>query len=227
MLGEGGDDVIEGRRGSDALYGGRGDNTLRGGSGGDYLGEDRASGLGANTAYGGAGTDLMRFTGNDDVYGGSADDRLVVPFSPGSHAVVDGGAGHNTLDTHLKNGPSGGWQHVLVDLTKGRVDADGDVSRFSGIFRILDLDLDGAASWTVNGTDGHDVITAAGGKSAPPVVVHGRGRADVIVTGSGDDTLYGGAGTDQAFAGGGTDSCFSIEGPVPPRGSTGCETSTP
>lgn len=219
LRGEGGNDVLQGRRGNDDLDGGRGENTLRGGSGADLLGENVFSGYGANVAYGGAGGDRLHFTGNDDVY--------QVPFVPGSDAVVDGGAGHNTLVTHLKNGPSGGWHHVLVDLTKGRVDADGDVSRFSGIFRILDLGLDGADSWTVNGTDHHDVIGVSVGKSAPAVVVHGRGGADVIVTGAGDDTLYGGAGADQAYAGDGTDTCYSIEGPIPRQSTTGCETSTP
>lgn len=227
LRGEGGNDVIEGRRGNDGLDGGRGDNTLRGGSGADDLGENVFSGYGANVAYGGAGGDRLHFTGNDDVYGGSGDDYFQVPFVPGSDAVVDGGAGHNTLVTHLKNGPSGGWHHVLVDLTKGRVDADGDVSRFSGIFRILDLGLDGADSWTVNGTNRHDVIGASVGKSAPAVVVHGRGGGDVIVTGAGDDTLYGGSGNDHAYAGDGTDTCYSIEGPIPPQSTTGCETSTP
>lgn len=229
LQGTGGNDLIEGRGGNDSLNGGIGHNTFRGGEGSDFLTEN-ATGKDANTAHGGPGDDVLHFSGNDDVYHGPGDDYFRISFIPGSGAVVDGGPGSNTLDTHLTNRPSGvPWQHALLDLAGGRIDADGHVSRFSGIFHVLYLHLDGATSGTVDGTSGRDLHTAALGrseKSAPVVVIHGRGGPDQIITGAGDDTLYGGPGADLAFAGDGTDACFSIEGPIPGESSTGCEIST-
>jgi Ca2+-binding RTX toxin-like protein len=158
----------------------------------------------------------------DRVHGEKGNDLVKGVLVPGVPEVADGGSGHNTTYLALPTRPSGKpWHHVLVDLLHGRLDADGSVTHFSGLFTdLLVLTHQTATDWAVKGTNEADdlsVFDAAGQQ----VVVEGRAGDDLPRTGAGDDVLRGGAGSDQGEAGAGTDACFSIEPPVD------CEATSP
>lgn len=222
--GEVGDDRIRTAAGNDTATGGPGDNVIHTGPGNDLVLPDRADSRGPSfsTVYGGSGDDILEFDRTNRVHGEKGDDLLRGVLVPGAPEVADGGAGHNTLYLALPMSPSGQpWQHALVDLLHGRLDADGSVTHFSGLFTdLLVVTHETAMDWAVKGTNQADdlaVFDAAGQQ----VVMEGRAGDDLLRTGSGDDVLRGGAGSDQGQAGGGTDACFSIEQPVD------CEATSP
>jgi hypothetical protein len=249
-------EVVDGRGGDDLIHAWQGGltgshNRFRGGAGDDTIswsyygnvvhagpGDDTVhfgfAGGGGNAIYGGAGRDNMEFEATDKVYGGPGDDELYGMFEPGSDSVVAGGPGTNAMDViwvPTETGTNAPWDHILIDLARGRLNADGVVSRFSGLFRRLTFHDTQAASWTIKGTDGPDTFGLFHyRKDAAVMPIDERGRAgdDILVTGDGDDRLDGGPGNDQGFAGdGGNDTCVSIEGPIAGRPGTGCETAAP
>ncbi|MDP1700574.1 MAG: cadherin domain-containing protein, partial [Aestuariivirga sp.] len=75
LIGNGGNDTIYGAGGDDTIYGGAGNDTLYGGSGNDIL----DGGLGVDILIGGDGDDTIYFDINDNL------------------ALLDGGAGFDTL----------------------------------------------------------------------------------------------------------------------------------
>lgn len=231
LRGLAGDDLIVGRGGGDAIGGDEGHNVLRGGRSSDFLSEYAFSGLGHNVAHGGPGPDYMTFHGDDDVFAGPGEDRLRIFFRPGATGVVDGGPGVNWIFAAIHPQASGdSWSHVVIDLARGLVDADGHISRFTGTFHHLDVvttTIPNAERWELDGTAGADSLIAFDYHDPRATVLRGRAGDDVLVSGRADDTLYGGRGTDQGHAGAGTDSCVSVEGPVPPHQTTGCEVSAP
>jgi Ca2+-binding RTX toxin-like protein len=82
LIGNNGNNVLNGGAGNDLLVGGKGKDTLRGGAGDDVL----DGGIGKDTLYGGAGNDLVSGgAGNDVINGDSRND------------VLEGGDGKDTL----------------------------------------------------------------------------------------------------------------------------------
>jgi Ca2+-binding RTX toxin-like protein len=97
FYGEGGADALTGGSGSDTLYGGDGNDTLIGNDGNDSL----VAGLGVDNLSGGAGDDTLdaRGAGVDDVLdGGASNDTFLMTYAASfGSALVDGGAGTDTL----------------------------------------------------------------------------------------------------------------------------------
>jgi hypothetical protein len=99
FYGEGGADALTGGSGSDTLYGGDGNDndTLIGNDGNDSL----VAGLGVDNLSGGAGDDTLdaRGAGIDDVLdGGASNDTFLMTYAASfGSALVDGGAGTDTL----------------------------------------------------------------------------------------------------------------------------------
>jgi len=91
----------------------------------------------------------------DRVHGEKGNDLLKGVLVSGAPEVADGGSGHNTLYLALPTRPSGKpWHHVMVDLLHGRLDADGSVTHFSGLFTdLLVLTHQTATDWAVKGTN--------------------------------------------------------------------------
>ena len=91
MVGEGGDDYLDGGAGDDSMSGGPGRDTLRGGDGNDeLLGETDVDRM-----YGGAGDDTLRGgDGRDSLNGGDGNDRLE---GGAGRDQLSGGAGDDTL----------------------------------------------------------------------------------------------------------------------------------
>ena len=215
IYGRGGSDVINGRGGDDFIWGARGHNTLRGGSGNDRL-------------------RLNKLGDSDDVYAGRGNDVLEGTVLAGSRHVLDGGPGINELDIRALESQTRGFpENVRIDLTRGRLNADGAVTKFSGVFHTLLFDEIFGKSWTIYGTSGPDVLSVINPfnphRTTPrPIIEHGRAGDDVLITGLGSDTLDGGSGVDQGYAGErGPDTCISIEAPLTGQPSTSCSTSTP
>ena len=109
LIGDNGDDYLDGGRGDDSLVGNGGDDFLQGRNGNNVLeggdGNDTMNGSGGeDTLSGGDGNDLMRGQGGDDTLnGGDGNDRL---DGGRSADVIDGGAGNDTLrgDEDLSTG---------------------------------------------------------------------------------------------------------------------------
>jgi Ca2+-binding RTX toxin-like protein len=224
VSGNGGDDLIRGGHGPDQLSGGTGTNVLRGGAGADVISlDDQFGRTGRQLTQGGAGHDVVFFRGRDRVHGGAGSDSLAGTLVPGPGQVVDGGPGVNALHVNVSALPSGStWAHVLIDLGRDLVDADGRSIRLRGLFTTLELLSDHrpvAAAWTLRGTDRADLILL--GEEPADVTIDGRGGDDALTSDSGNDTIDGGTGNDTADAGAGTDTCTSVEA------ATSCETSTP
>jgi rod shape-determining protein MreB len=132
FTGRAGDDVLVGSGGGDELAGGAGRDRISGGPGPDRIKEPQTSdlpappgGYGSDVVHAGPGDDTVGFDSDDRVYAGGGDDAFLGQFAPGSRQLVDGGPGVNTFDATVR-GPSSkkSWAHVLIDLGRGRVDAD-------------------------------------------------------------------------------------------------------
>jgi Ca2+-binding RTX toxin-like protein len=109
ILGGAGDDLLRGGAGGDILQGGAGNDRLEGGAGDDEL----QGGRGSDLLDGGAGDDLIDTTpdgpddpdarmGTDLVLAGAGDDTILAALpqdgaAPPDFALVDGGAGSDTL----------------------------------------------------------------------------------------------------------------------------------
>lgn len=206
-------DVLRGGPGGDDITGNGGDDVLSGRGGPDYLNVQG----GQATVRGGGGPDSLGFDARADVYGGDGRDRLQGHRLPGSSAVLDGGRGRNDLVLQFPYPARGLWRHVLIDLDHHRIAADGQLSRFTGVFDLLRFGTRTGHRWTINGTDAPDTLEAYPkvarhrDHNRPHVFVHGHAGDDTIVTGSGDDVIWGGRGHDSASAGAGADICHSIE----------------
>ncbi len=199
MSGDAGDDRMVGGTGSDSLSGGSGSDTMLGGDDNDILdggdGADDLSGdAGSDTLSGGAGADtLAGGSGNDSLSGGDDSDTLT------------GGAGNDTMD-----GGAGDDIFVLDEgfdndvITGGETgETNGDVLDASLMTSGVTVDLsavdpaDGESGTLSDGTNTATfseiemVLTGSGGDS-----VTGSDGADMVATGYGADTVDGGAGDD-------------------------------
>lgn len=178
IYGLGGNDTLNGQGGDDSLYGGSGRDSLIGGDGNDTL----DGGTGNDTLAGG--------TGNDTLTGGAGSDRL------------DGGSGMDFGDY------SGSGAGVNIDLNAGTGsggDAQGDT--LAGVDGLIGSDYDD----TLRGFDGQsndpaDTYTNIFYGGAGNDLLDGRGGDDQLYGETGNDTVLGGAGNDLIDGGDGADS---------------------
>jgi Ca2+-binding RTX toxin-like protein len=95
LVGNGGDDTLEGGNGDDTLAGGQGNDLLDGGGDNDVLlgaqGKDTLEGgLGDDTLNGGAGNDTLHGgAGSDTMVGGPGVDVFVFQAGDGADAILD------------------------------------------------------------------------------------------------------------------------------------------
>jgi Ca2+-binding RTX toxin-like protein len=135
LFGGDGDDILAGGSGDDTLDGGPGNDTLLGKGGNDRL-------------FGGTGSDtLTGGTGIDQFFGGDGDDRNI--WSPGEGSdVVEGEAGHDTLEFFGSNGAE------IVDLS-----AVGPRLRFFRNPANITMDCDGIEEVLFRAAAGADAVT--------------------------------------------------------------------
>lgn len=152
--------------------------------------------------------------GNDSIYGGDGDDRIVV--TSGSD-VYDGGLGFDTLDG------SGLHTSLIVNLATGTFEGGGTsiIRNFEAVIGSNKGDqitgsagadqLDGAVGDdTILGGDGNDTIYGGDGKDllsgeAGDDQIHGDAGNDTIRGGDGNDTIFGGVGADALYGDAGND----------------------
>ena len=165
LLGDAGDDIVDGGAGDDRLIGGRGDDTLMGGSGDDTLkaglGDDLLAGEeGDDLLYGRAGDDrLDGGAGNDMLRGGRGDDTLV------------GGEGHDNLIGWLgADDLSGGAGNDKLGAGAGDDLLAGGAGN--------DALRGGAGADRLDGGEGADTLT--GGQGEDIFVFDDRSGVDVI-----------------------------------------------
>lgn len=195
LIGNDGDNLLQGGAGRDDLIGGSGDDVLDGGAGSDRVNYgnagggvavDLAAGMASNDGDGGRDTlisieRVLASEFNDEIYGNASNNSFI------------GGLGDDTIDGRegvdfvwYANAPSG----VAVNLRTGTV-LGGD-----GIDVLTNIEgVNGSShSDTLDGSLGNDVLRGGAGTSA-----------DTISGSNGDDTIDGGAGGDLLNGGPGSD----------------------
>lgn len=188
ILGDDGDNRLDGTAGIDQIWGLGGNDTIRGFDGADIL-------------FGGDGNDsLWGGTGNDQIYGNAGADW------------ADGGTGNDTLSGSLSRDTlSGGSgfdfveylnEATYVDLGAGLArslqnsTATDRLSSFEGILGSSgnDIFVGNAGDNRLDGNRGDDRLSGAAGNDS----LNGGDGNDLLAGGAGNDTLNGGAGHDLA-----------------------------
>ena len=210
-----GNDVIHGMGGSDTLNGGDGNDLIHGGSGDDTIdggdGNDTIWGGGNDIIDGGAGTNTVSYgdapdavtvdlsigtathadsstdslTNIQNVVGSGYDDTFILT---GANNVIDGGAGHDTVD--YSNYVCDYYQDVYVNLSTGV--ATDYYSNFTDTLTSIE---------NVTGSAYNDKLHAGANGS---VLLGGDGD-DALFDGSGNDVMDGGEGTNEYYFSHGSD----------------------
>lgn len=184
----------------------------------DVSGSRNVLGLGGNDAitltgnfseaFGGAGDDTLTVAVEDDeeplasvnAYGGIGNDLISIS---GTNANVFGGDGIDTLDFT-------GAGLAVVDVDRGEILIDGNISRVSGIEAVsgqagLGTIVFGDFVGTTSGTAGNDLIADSGIGAFADATINASAGDDTVVGGIGDDFIRGQFGNDQIFGGDGAD----------------------
>ncbi|WP_374454145.1 calcium-binding protein [Nocardioides sp.] len=208
----GGDDGVITGSGADRVDTGSGDDSVAIGRGADEVdtgpGADRIEvqrHAAGSTARTGAGRDSILMDGPADIDTGSGHDEWLVVLRPGGDRfAVAGGTGRDDLDVVTRGFADA---RVTWDNARGRVrTGTGLLGRTSGFER---LTLAEGVRWTFVGADVGEHVRAS--YWASPVVLRGRGGADVLTGTPGDDVLDGGAGRDVLRGASGRDVCRAGE----------------
>lgn len=174
-----GQNVLDGTENRDILFGGSTAITINAFGGNDMLAGSPASGDFLN---GGAGDDLLVFTGGEDTFsGGSGSDTWRFP--------INNESGNPTID---------------ADIERGTIFAgSNNTSTLSSIENIVVEDHrqsfqfgDSAANRLVASSD-RDVLDGRAGND----YLDGGGGQDILIGGPGSDALFGGEGNDTLVAG--------------------------
>ena len=215
MTGSSGDDSLNGREGNDILHGMAGNDYLLGGDGDD-------------TIEGGQGHDLMLGASGNDVYHiASAEGFDTIVDSAGTADKIQFSSGIDINDLTLTRLSS---NDLLIEIDNG-TDTPSNVTiedffTNGGSIETLEFsdsstfDLDGQ-SWTLNGTNGQDVLYGVeyGGLNTDTInggsdgdTIYGYSGADILNGEDGNDYIYGGDGNDTIDGGNGVDTLYGDDG---------------
>ncbi len=187
LRGDAGNDALSGGAGNDSLNGGDGDNVLAGGLGDDTLG----GGTGRDRLDGGDGKDtLTGWAGADRLDGGAGDDTLY--GQEGADTLI-GGLGNDWL----LGGDDAAWAAADIDTADYSAATRAIVVSMKGTYELVDgtyvfFNAEGTeigydrfnSIENVIGGAGNDVIEG----NAYANDLDGRGGADRMAGGAGDDT---------------------------------------
>ncbi len=224
LNGDAGNDTLSGGVGNDGLYGNAGNDTLNGNNGDDTLyGEDDndtlSGGDGNDTLDGGAGTDtLAGGTGNNSYSFGKGDGQdcialssdttvgklntLVFKAGVAPSEIIGSRSGDDLVFAIAGTSDSitmtsfffyDNPAHPNNPVQQARF-ADGTIWELATM-TAMGFVVGSAASTTVRGSIGDDVIHAGGGYD----VVNGMGGNDTLYGGTGYDTLNGNNGDDTLY----------------------------
>ena len=176
LLSGDGDDVVRGRGGSDYINAGSRNNVVHGGAGDDAIfmlgaGVDRIyGGAGADDIYTGTGVSFsVPGPGQDEFYGGSAVDTVVVydpcEFAPGEY--LDGGAGgDDTLVIPVAFADLASYGVTAVNFETVKVVANPCFSECANHDACLETDEPWGDDHPIKPRNGHtlnDVVQSSGG----------------------------------------------------------------
>jgi Ca2+-binding RTX toxin-like protein len=196
ILGEGGNDVIDGGAGNDTISGGTGADSIVGGLGDDLIyGDEGADSVemsaGNDTFHGGEGDDYVNGDlGNDVLYGGTGDDFLRGSY--GNDTIYSGTTGEG--DDFLWGGY--GDDRFIIENDFGndtiagedQAETDGDTLDLTGVTSDLTIDLSNAISGKGTFSDG----TSTTEYEAIEHIELGAGVDTLVLAdGSGSDTVTG------------------------------------
>ena len=205
LLGTHGNDVILGKAGNDLMLGDQGNDRMEGGDDADLL-------------IGGSGDDtLIGDKGDDFIFAGTGNDRMIWNNGDGSD-FMRGGTGYDVTEVNgaleagdafelRARGHQAEFERVNLGNFKLNIDdteameingGGGDDSLSVGNLAHTDI-----KQVTFDGGNGNDTLAA--GESTQTIVARGGKGKDLLVAGSGDDTLHGGRGQDTLKGGSGRD----------------------
>ncbi|MCW3847962.1 Ig-like domain-containing protein [Sphingomonas sp. LB-2] len=206
IAGSAGNDELTGSTAANQLRGGAGVDTIRGDAGDDDLGGE----AGADLIYGDAGNDLLSGgTENDTLYGGTENDTLNgddgndTLYGEAGTDTLGGGLGNDTLDggagNDIVNGGDGDDTILLTTIGEDTVDGGLgiDTASFAAVGTALTIDLGNAA----HKLTGIEVLLSGSGNDT----LTGAAASERIDGGAGNDILEGRGGADQLIGGLGTD----------------------
>ncbi|MCC1495162.1 calcium-binding protein, partial [Cognatishimia sp. F0-27] len=236
LVGNAGDDLLQGRDGDDTLIGGAGEDTLEGGDdndsldGGSFM-DTLRGGLGDDTIDGGSNFDTVDYSmsatgviidlfasglinlAGSPVSGalGEGFDRLFnIEHATGSEQadVIIGTAVHGNILQGL------GGDDILFglagdDTLDGGADSDTAAFGFSSVGVTVDL---GAGTATGEGSDTLISIEVVSGSDFDDRLTGANGANDLLEGGVGNDTLAGRSGDDTLSGGAGDDLLLADSG---------------
>ncbi len=209
LRGRQGDDRLEGRLGNDNLRGGLGNDRLIGGEGNDDLeggagADELDGGNGNDDLHGGNGGDILGGgDGDDDLFGNNGDDLLL--GGDGDDFLV-GGQGDDTLNGGAGTDDlNGGDGFDTADYSYASSDLEIDLAAV-----LEDLDENQIWGWatrdhvTYEGVFNIEHVMSGAGDD----VIYGSSLRNILEGGNGDDRLYGRDGRDNLEGGNGDDRLF-------------------
>lgn len=229
LLGGDGNDVVDGQQGNDVALLGAGDDTFQWepGDGSDVVeGQDGADTLAFNGANIAENIDVSANGGRVRLFRNVAAITMDTDDVETFAVVALGGADRLTVDdlsgTDLTlvnanlaangGGDDGATDEVVVNATQGDdvVSVNGQARDATAVGLPARVALTGSGPGvdrlTVNARNGDDVVDAtAVAAGATLLSLNGGDGDDVLVGGSGNDTISGGVGDDVLVGGGGTD----------------------
>ena len=189
------DASINGGAGNDTIFGGGGNDTLRGSSGRDSI----RAGAGDDMLFGGSQPDdLFGEDGNDYVRGqGSSADAV---SGGAGDDTIDGGMGTDFLIEHVTDSytlsddaATGLGSDTLTNIERARISANSANNLIDATAFSSDA--------SIGGGGGDDTILTGNGNDR----LYGEGGDDVLNSGGGHDAMFGGSGSDVLDGGEGND----------------------
>jgi len=217
-----GDDVIYGTERDEYLYNEDGDSLLFGGGGRDVL----HAGAGNDILDGGAGSDILYGEAGNDTYlfrrGSGRDTILDLDATAGNADTIWLGSNLTPEEITLKR--SGDNLVLSIIGTSDVLTVQGFFSLDSTLYRVERLQFMDGTVWTdsdmINATqaptEANDVLVGGSGDDTISALggndwVYGREGNDTLRGDAGDDTLIGGAGNDVLDGGAGNDILYGGE----------------
>ena len=202
LIGAGGFDTIIGGVGNDAISGGLNADELVGGTGNDVITGER----GADLIYGDGGDDFIwGGEGTDQIRGGGGNDYLDAGFNSGRRKEeVYGGDGNDTILG------GGGFDRLIGGSGDDLIDGG----------RNADLIFGDDGGDTINGEHGTDRILGGAGED----LIYGGEGSDALLGQAGNDLMWGGEGNDRFRGGRANDYIDGEDGNDILRGNLGFDT---